>query len=169
MLFWCCRAETRTATGSMCGRHQVAARRLLMGNRHGNRCHVTRSRSPGSLPRCFVFFFILLQKTGREQTDERGREDEFRGGGEKKRKEAAARTGIISEGGRDLSHSSRLAVSNPVWGFERHTVSFEHIFAPKWDVFNEITPLKTKRGCSCFLKGVHAVLMKGPAGMKQNG
>lgn len=32
------------------------ARRLLMGNRHGNQCHVTRSRSPGSLP--FFFFFF---------------------------------------------------------------------------------------------------------------
>lgn len=46
-------SSARAATAS-CG--HVSARKLLMGNHHGNQCHVVCSRSPGSLP--FPFSFI---------------------------------------------------------------------------------------------------------------
>lgn len=44
--------HTVRATTTSCG--HVSACRLLMGNHHGNQCHVMSSRSSGSLP--FLFF-----------------------------------------------------------------------------------------------------------------
>lgn len=54
------------ATTPSCG--HVRACWLLMGNHHGNQCHVMSSRSPGNLPFLFFyFFFIPLQKRGEER------------------------------------------------------------------------------------------------------
>lgn len=49
----------------------VFASWLLMGNHHGNRCHVISSRSPGSRPCLFFLFFHSLTEKGREEKDER--------------------------------------------------------------------------------------------------
>lgn len=54
------------ATTPSCG--HVSACWLLMGNHHGNQCHVMSSRSPGNLPFLFFFFFFIpLQKRGEER------------------------------------------------------------------------------------------------------
>lgn len=45
---------TARATTTSCG--HISARLLLMGNHHGNQCHIMSSRSPGSLPSPFFSF-----------------------------------------------------------------------------------------------------------------
>ena len=62
------------AVTASCG--HVPACWLLMGNRHGNRCHVMSSRSPGSLPD----LFLLTERRGEERRGEERRGEDERGG-----------------------------------------------------------------------------------------
>lgn len=73
-----------------------------MGNHHGNRCHVTRSRSPGSLPLSFLFFFALplqkIRKDGERRWMKGKTVEEFGDEGknkEEEEEEAAGRFRII--------------------------------------------------------------------------
>lgn len=42
-----------------------------MGNHHGNQCHVTSSRSPGSLPFLFFCFFSCPSEERRGEEEKR--------------------------------------------------------------------------------------------------